>query len=245
MDSGLVKEENLYAYLFETPKGLSSNNQKEYKSIFNIINSADFITYVAPSEYDLKRAGIDIEIYSETADEIIAKYNDKLNIGVFTPNESENNGYSNDIEFVKYLVNYLLQPIDDENLEKPCKDISSRTNYCNNLQDDIAYLIAFIFDLPEEATNKIMETFNNKELYELLPLLEEDGIYNFLKPILDDFKIVYEKEELKNRLNNFLYFVQQKSNILFMAMSKETRDNLLRTIYFHTLETVVPLLINL
>lgn len=247
IDNNLINENNLYTYLYETPRGIDINNTKEYKSIFNIINSADLITYVAPQEYNLKRVGVDIEIYKENADELLKEFNEQINIGKFTPtaNTSEtevSNGFENDIEFVNYFIRYLLEPVDPEYVEVPIKDISTRENFCNNVQDDIGYVASFALSLPTVVINIIIDKVQNKPIGELVLLLQEDGLYNFLKPILDEYQISYDEVALKDKLNGVLYFLQQKSNLLFMAMSEEMRSNILRTIYFHTLETVVPLL---
>ena len=43
-----VEDDNLYVYTFEAPKGLDINNAVAYPNVFNIINSADLVPYVAP-----------------------------------------------------------------------------------------------------------------------------------------------------------------------------------------------------
>ena len=105
LDNSIVSEANLYAYLFETPKGIEISNTKSYPSIFNIINSADLITYVSPTEYGHKRAGVDIDINNEFAEEILLSYDKNLIVPSFTPN---NNAYQNDQEFIAYLLSLLL-----------------------------------------------------------------------------------------------------------------------------------------
>lgn len=247
LDSNTVKEENYYAYLYETPQGVDINNTKEYKSVFNIINSADLITYVAPHEYHLKRAGVDIEIYKDNADELLKAYNDKIDIGRFTMQEKSESdpkaGFDNDVEFVKFVMNYLLEPVGDNKPENmPSKDISSRENFVDNVQGDIGYVASFALSLPSKVIDAIVDKAKNTPLSDLLMVMQEDGPYNFISPVLDDYKISYDAETLKAKLNGILYLLQQKSNLLFMAMSEDMRANLLRTIYFHTLETVVPLI---
>lgn len=247
IDHNLINENNLYTYLYETPRGIDINNTKEYKSIFNIINSADLITYVAPQEYNLKRVGVDIETYKENADELLKAYNDKIDIGRFTVQEKSESdpkaGFDNDVEFVKFVMNYLLEPVGDNKPDTmPSKDISSRENFVDNVQGDIGYVASFALSLPSKVIDAIVDKAKNTPLSDLLMVMQEDGPYNFISPVLDDYKISYDAETLKAKLNGVLYLLQQKSNLLFMAMSEDMRANLLRTIYFHTLETVVPLI---
>ena len=82
-------------------------------------------------------------------------------------------------------------------------------------------------------------------LGELLGLLSPDGIYNFILPILQEKEVVYEEEPLKAALNGLLYLVINKQMILLFAMDEASKADLMRSVYFHALETVVPLLIAL
>ncbi|MBP5684726.1 MAG: hypothetical protein J6X02_05680, partial [Bacilli bacterium] len=244
IDNNVIDEENFYAYLFETPCGVNANNKNEYNSIFNIVNSADVVSYVAPIEYDLKRVGTDIEIYKENADELLFKFDIRLSMGNFTPLEGDT-GFNNDVEFVKYVISYLLEPVDPSYVEVPLKDLSTRENFYNNVEPDISFLAGFVLSLPEVVINKVSESIQSKSLGDLLPLLQEDGLYNFITPILDEYNVTYEADLLKEKCNNALYLIQQKSGLMFLLASPEQRNNLLRTVYFHTLETILPLLINL
>ena len=252
IDSKVIKEENLYAYLFETPRGIPNTNTNEYKSIFNIINSADLVTYVAPNEYGLKRVGVDVEIYKDNADEILKAFDERINIGTFTPKEKDPDSetapsYANDVEFTKYLISYLLEPVDPETLteDTPLKDISTRENFVNNVSGDIGFLASFFLSLPSEVVDAIMAKIKAAGLGELMGLLSPDGIYNFILPILQEKEVVYEEEPLKAALNGLLYLVINKQMILLFAMDETSRADLMRSVYFHALETVVPLLIAL
>ena len=252
IDSKVIKEENLYAYLFETPRGIPTTNTNEYKSIFNIINSADLVTYVAPNEYGLKRVGVDVEIYKDNADEILKAFDERINIGTFTPKEKDPDSetapsYANDVEFTKYLISYLLEPVDPETLteDTPLKDISTRENFVNNVSGDIGFLASFFLSLPSEVVDAIMAKIKAAGLGELMGLLSPDGIYNFILPILQEKEVVYEEEPLKAALNGLLYLVINKQMILLFAMDETSRADLMRSVYFHALETVVPLLIAL
>lgn len=243
VDNNTIKQDDVYAYLFETPRAIDSNNKTEYTSVFNIINSADIVTYVPPEQYGLKRIGTDVDLYKENASEILKEFNSELNIGVFTAYDNPENGFKDDPEFVNYIISYLLQPVDPETIEVPLKDISTRDNFNTYVADDVSYLVSFLFSLPDGVLAKAGEEIKAKELGELMGLLQEDGLYNFLKPILDEFSVSYEEETLKEKLNNLLYLLMQKSNLLLIAMSEQYRANMMRAVYFHTLEVVLPLLI--
>ncbi len=59
-----VAKENIYAYTFETPKGLCSDvvsaaEAKTYTNIHNIITANDFVTKVAPQDWNFIRYGTD------------------------------------------------------------------------------------------------------------------------------------------------------------------------------------------
>lgn len=238
IDNKIIDEEHLYAYLFETPHGIDANNTNEYKSIFNIINSADLVTYVAPEKYGFKRAGIEIDLYKNNADELLQLFNKKLKLNAF----ASNNNYADDVEFINYFLDYLLKPIEDE---EESKDISTRENFANNLQDDISYLLPFIFGLPQKVLDIISDSFDELKTVEKTDLLKEDGIYNFLVPILVENDVLYDAIMLKEVTNDLIKFIQQKPMFVTWAVSKNFINNLMRTIYFHTLETVLPLLVNL
>ena len=51
------------AYTFSTPRGLSAEHAIAFPNVFNIINSADIVPYVAPEAYGMYRCGKDIYIY--------------------------------------------------------------------------------------------------------------------------------------------------------------------------------------
>ena len=65
MEDKLTANENVYAYTFNTPKGLLKENAVAYDNVFNIINEADIISLIAPEEYGFARCGRDINIYNE------------------------------------------------------------------------------------------------------------------------------------------------------------------------------------
>ena len=70
-----LQHENIYAYCFEPPAGVyystmeeeASLHKDKYKYIFNIVNPADIVTYVAPRQYNFTRFGIDLYLPTPTS----------------------------------------------------------------------------------------------------------------------------------------------------------------------------------
>ena len=244
IENKIIEEKDLYVYSFETPCGFSDYNTHDYVSVFNIVNSADLVTHVAPKAYNLIRVGHDIELYKDNADAIINEFNKNLVLPKFTPTTGDS-GYSSDEEFVQFIISTLLEPVATEGLETPSKDISTRENFYKNLQGDITYLAGFIFGLSKEVTDDIMNKFKGKSTGELLAFLKKDALYDFIKDILKDHQVSYEEEKLRDALNSLVYLLEQKPKLLLIIASSDGRNNLMRSIYFHTLEAVLPLLINL
>ena len=242
LDNSIVSEANLYAYLFETPKGIEISNTKSYPSIFNIINSADLITYVSPTEYGHKRAGVDIDINNEFAEEILLSYDKNLIVPSFTPS---NNAYQNDQEFIAYLLSLLLEQSDSYKNGSSTFDISSRNAYCDNIQDDASYLIGVIFSLEYDELSELTDSFDDLELSQIANIFEDDGLYNLISPVLIEHGASFEEERLKASLNKLVKALKEKPSLMGKVTDKGFLDNALRTIYFHTLETVLPLLLNL
>lgn len=239
LDNNLTKENNLYAYLFETPRGVDfSLGHYQYPSIFNVINSSDLITYIAPRNYIFERAGNDIDINKSNAQEILTAFNSKLVLPEFT---LEAGKYSNDAEFINYIINYLLTPLDGDHT---AQDLSTREHYVDNAQADMAYFVALMLSLPDATMGHVSEEMGKLSAWAMIGLMAEDGMYNFLKPIFDEDNINYDDAKLRSSTNNLMTIGQQKSVLLMGLMSDSFKNNLKRTLDFHALETVIPLLIN-
>lgn len=250
LNNEVVDEANYYAYLFETPKGIDIADEKEYKSVFNIINSADLVTYVAPTEYGLKRIGKDIELYSDKADEIIANFNPDLQLGEFKPKPQdpdypEDVYYENDVDFLKFFLNLLLEPVPEAPEGEVSRDLSTREHYVDNIQSEISYFIGLYLSLPDEITAELKDKISELSTFGMLGLLGTDGLYNFITPTLDEHEFVYDPEVLKPACNAVAGLAQQKIMAILVFVSDDTKGNLMRLIYFHTLEAVFPLLLAL
>jgi hypothetical protein len=124
-------------------------------------------------------------------------------------------------------------------------DISSRNAYCDNIQDDASYLIGVIFSLEYDELSELTDSFDDIELSQIANIFEDDGLYNLISPVLIEHGASFEEERLKASLNKLVKALKEKPSLMGKVTDKGFLDNALRTIYFHTLETVLPLLLNL
>lgn len=53
----------VFSYEFNTPKGLTEEHALAFPNVFNIINSADIVGYIAPEEYGMYRCGREINLF--------------------------------------------------------------------------------------------------------------------------------------------------------------------------------------
>ena len=241
LEQELVLEDNLYAYFFETPRGVMATNEKEYKSIFNILNSGDLVTYVAPSVYGLKRIGTDIDIYNKDADNIVTSFNSKLALSPFTANESA--GYLNESGFNDFIINTLTGEYESED-DPDFHDLSTRDRFANYYQEDFAYLLSLALSLKPETTSAVKEAFDKLNIVDkALLILDETGVYNFLKPIFDRTNQPYDDEMLKSSTVKLVAFAK-KSSIISKITSSDFQNTALRSIQLHAPETVLPLLVD-
>ena len=78
----------------------------------------------------------------------------------------------------------------------------------------------------------------------MLTLLSENGLYNYIKPILDEYKEEYDDELLKSSLNRILDFVKLAPNMVTILMSEQGRNSLMRTMQLHSPDVVFILLLD-
>ena len=184
---------------------------------------------------------MDVDINKDNADELLVAFNSKLVMPNFYAAQDETTSFSNDVEFINYMFSYLLEPLEEEG----SFDISTREHYVDGAQTIISPLVALAFSLDEKTLNDIKEAFSALDTWSMIGLISEDGLYNFLKPILDANEVVYDDEMLRTNTNALITFATQKYMILMWAMSDDVKGNVYRVVYYHCLEAILPLLINL
>jgi len=245
LDEELLPEENVNAYLFEAPGVMMEDNIHEHPAIRNVINSGDLIVNALPTAFGFKRSGMDVDIYSTDADKIVSDfYKEKLKLSPFTPKTD----YKTEQELADYLLNTILlkkveiNPEDENPLAT--HDASTRENYVDNYEKELAYAIGLFFSLKNETIDALKAKL--EELgFGVIGLLQEDELYNTLKPILDEHEEVYDDEQLHSACNRVAEFGRfQLSTIATFYMDEGAKNDIIRLVEFHSPETVLPLLIN-
>lgn len=241
--SGLTKD-NMFVYTFEAPKGLDVSNKIAYENVFNLVNSRDLITMIAPEQqYGFARCGIDIDIYQDNFNELIAELDEDIVVPEFKPDEYGK--YTNNEQFMNYILNYVTR---DEGDVDQCLFFPTRSDYASTLQGPLCSAFDLVFGLSDEAKNQIMSdlmAMMEKNPLDILGIfLLEGGIYNFLTPYLDEYHYPYDPtsfmadtEVLRQFANAQLLIV-----VALATGSAELGDNLKRVIDMHFPETNYVLL---
>ena len=77
-----VTEKSVFAYTFNTPRGLTAEHATAFPNVFNILTSADLVPYVAPEQYGMYRCGRDINLF-ESKESDYTKMNSKVEDGKY------------------------------------------------------------------------------------------------------------------------------------------------------------------
>ena len=233
-----VAQEDMYVYTFEAPRGLVEENAVAYPNVHNIINNADLVTYMAPAQYGLYRCGVDINIYTAGVNlsRLLKDLDKNLTIPEFVPT----GGYSNEQEFIEYLLSELTKEYEDIP-ENAGKSLHTRKDYVDNYQDDVTYLIGLFFSLKSSTVNKIKERFSAIPTNELPGvILATDGLYNFLKPILDEDSVTYDDTKLHSACNKASALLISNAGVILPLLTNQ--NNLTHIIDMHMPEVEYVLL---
>lgn len=228
MEDKLTANENVYAYTFNTPKGLLKENAVAYDNVFNIINEADIISLIAPEEYGFARCGRDINIYNDKINDLIHAYNDKLQLPTFTASDT----ITDERELNKFILKSLIGYTYD-----PEYVLSTRDDYYNNYQDTLIYVCDLFFNLPSETLNKIVVDIMGKakeDVFSVITIIASgDSLYNYIKGFLDADNIQYVESDLLNASNKVVGFIQGPGTYLLAFAIEPNRSNLIRMIDMH------------
>ena len=236
-----VAQEDMYVYTFEAPRGLSEENAVAYPNVHNIINNADLVTYLAPEQYGLYRCGVDVQIYSASSNlsRLLYDFDKDIVLPEFTPNAN----YANEQECIAWMINEITKELDTSDPDNAASTAHTRVDYVNNYQTGIRYMMGLFFSLNSSTTNKIMENLNGLDATGMFMLLGDDGIYNFLKPILDEDNVNYNDEDLKANCAVMTKFLRNNLVLLMgTLMDNSGMDNLKRILYMHAPEAEYVLL---
>ena len=236
LDEELVEEKKVYSYLFEAPKVMVEENVKPHPSIRNIINSHDFIVNALPSEYGFIRPGIEIDIYNENVDSIVNSFDERLSVTPFAKLEDY---YKDEPGLIRFVLSDLLLKEGTDGH----KDMSTRSNYVDNYQGSISYMVGLVFSLKSETLTKIEDDVVALG-WGAASLLVGDGLYDFLKGELDATQEAYDDDKLHTACTDLVGFVTNVSPMLVaLALSNDFINSLTRIIEFHAPEVELPLLL--
>ena len=190
----VTSEQNMFVYTFEAPQGLSSENIVECSNVFNIINEADVIPMLPPSEYDFTRCGTDIHILDADVDNLLKAYDEDLALPKFKASSGK---YTTENELPQYIINRMLNYTD---VDAKHLSISTREDYVSNLQDSITYLLDLFFSINNTTLNKIVDDVKEKGISLITYLTTENGLYDYLVPFFDEGGVIYDDTKLKTSL---------------------------------------------
>ena len=236
LEHPVVAQEDMFVYTFEAPQGLAEENVSDYENVHNLVNSADLVTYVAPKEYGLYRCGNDIQLKTEktNVDRLINEFDKDIILPVFTAEDE----ITTEEAYIQSLIDQIVKVG-----SKDADALSStRSEFVDNYQPGLKYFIGLYFSLSSETSNKIKTRFDELDFMGKAAIMADDGIYNFLKPILDEDNVTYNDESLQASCATLQKFLVNNPTILasFMANS-----NLTRIISMHSPEVTYVLLKNL
>ena len=232
MENSPVAQDDLFVYTFEAPQGLTEANAVSYPNVFNIVNSADIVTYVAPQEYGLYRCGNDVQI--NTSDTNVDRLIHDFDKDITLPSLTTGVGYQNEQEFIEYVFNEITR-------EGKPSDASAvtRGEFVDNYQDGLKYFIGTYFSLDSSTTEKIKTNISSMDMTQMSALMGEDGLYNFIKPIFDEDNVNYDDDALHSSCNVMSKFMQNNFAVIFSFF---TTTNFTRILSMHSPEITYVLL---
>ena len=232
-----ISNENIYVYTFESPRALSEEHAIAYDNVFNIINSADLVTKLAPEQYGLYRCGKDIEIYSKDFDKNIKAYDKDAVIPAYQSSLL----YKDDAGLADYLLKCLLSEDEVEEGERNWS-ASTRELYNENYGEDIRYLIAIISATEGVSMEDIMNAYTNMDITQLLTLIGSSaGFLTFVEETLDGLNIEYEEVDLEKAVEDLYHYFSQ-SAVLRALTALASKDTIVRLLDMHMPDTTYMLL---
>ena len=240
---------NMFVYTFEAPRGLSAQNAQKYENVFNIVNSCDLITHILPAEYDLYRCGIDVEIYRTDLATLLTEFDANIVLPRFISAQAQTDvededevvlNFATPQEFIEFLIKTILreQQGDDVYL-----DMSTRENFVQNIQPTLQYITTMLFTLKPETVDSIITEVRSIGITDIFSLLDDNGVYNFLKPFIDDDGADYNDAELLEHSEKIRNFILRDGMVL-SAVALLYKDNVELAIDMHFPEINYVLLKN-
>lgn len=181
-----VTEDTLMAYTFEAARGLTKENAPAYKSVFNLVNHADVVPKVGPELYGLYRCGIDIDLWKDNIEEVLYRYDHGLVLPSFKLKPGK---VDTPDTYADYVLSSATRHLSDSEAS-----IETRELFHNNYEPTISYAMGLVFGLDNITLgllmNSLMENITDV-------LMNDDGLFNAIYPVLDQRGIEYDISELR------------------------------------------------
>ena len=233
----VINETNLYTYTFAATRGLTLENAKPYKNVFNLYNSSDLLSNFAPKEFGLYRCGTDIDIFDEHLDDYTSSFSEEMVLPKFTKSK---NLYQNDKEFTAYFLKELLKE-DTKTFDPETYpyDLCNRQHYYA-AQKDLSYLLSHVLGMPYYLTI-LSEEFKDASTSEITSYLSDDGqkLCDKFSEIFNKYDVDYETDALFSACHVTVLLAKRYLALIFSAMSN---SNASRMISMHYTETIYILI---
>ena len=206
--SGLVDEDNLYAYTFEAPSSLC--NEYKYSCVHDVRNSGDLIPYIPPVEWQLYRAGVETDIYSENIRTYLIE---DLGFDEDDFPEFDNTKYSTPSSFITdYLINGL------EKVEM----LSTRAAFADNVQTPLSGFAVILMADRKKGMSVVKDYFSEKTETEILTFVLSciaypDYIYTTFKPLFIDAGVSFEDQKLMDASTFINSFLKAENALVFIT----------------------------
>lgn len=158
-----LKEENVFTYTFESPRAVLESNVKGLRNVFNILNSYDLITYVAPEQLGFKREGIDIDVFDEVNFLAAAEKYPYLPITSF----KESTKWPTPKDFIERFVGKLYSNTTGE------VNIQTREEYCETFFPYLSKLLNTLFKFSFSRLGTIFSEISEK--ISLLSIIDDEA----------------------------------------------------------------------
>lgn len=218
-----VQNDNLYVYTFEAPRGLDINIAVAYPNVFNIINSADMVTYLPMEEFGFSRCGIDIDIYNPNVSTIIKEFDNDFKLAEFKKYLGNDVKKDTDLPkaVIKNLISYRANSTSDTYQEDLKYEIYTREKFDENLSPTVQYLFNFVFDTNTETLNRMVtgmiSLFSNDIMTAIKTFTDGEKLHDFVAKYLDEDNITYDDEDLRDASNKLVGILARNTSFLMFA----------------------------
>lgn len=196
-----VTEDTLMAYTFEAARGLTKENAPAYKSVFNLVNHADVVPKVGPELYGLYRCGIDIDIWKDNIDEVLYRYDHGLLLPSFKLKPGK-------VDTPDTYADYVLSSA-TRHLNDSSASIETRELFHDNYEPTVSYVMDLVFGLDQTTTGMLINALTS-DITNVL--MNDDGIYEAVYPVLNARGIEYDDAELHAHCNQLSKLINGPAN---------------------------------